>query len=246
MSPAAQKVVAVTGASRGIGSAIVAELANRGHVVGCLSRQGRGPEDRQVPGALVNLGCDVTDEVQVRDALAALVDQAGRLDALVNNAGLHLDGPSEAFATADFERVLTTNVTGTFMACREAYPHLVASGGGLIVNLGSFYEQLGVRLTAAYCVSKAAVGALTRSLAVEWAKEKIRVLDVAPGFIATELNTAYMQQESFRRFLERRIPTGGPGQPEEVARLIGVLIDEELPFLTGETITIDGGQSINQ
>jgi len=243
---AAQKVVAVTGASRGIGSCIAEALAQRGHVVGCLSRGGQGPEDRRVYGDLVNLTCDITDDGQIRDALAALVQKAGRLDGLVNNAGLYLDGPAQDFATEDFEQVLRTNVTGSFVACREAHPHLVANGGGVIINIGSFYEQLGVRLTAAYSASKAAIGALTRSLAVEWAGDNIRVLDVAPGFIATELNAGYMQQETFRRFLQRRIPTGGPGQPEEVGRLVALLIDAELPFLTGETIVMDGGQGINQ
>jgi NAD(P)-dependent dehydrogenase (short-subunit alcohol dehydrogenase family) len=240
------KIVAVTGASRGIGSAIVADLARRGHTVGCLSRKGIGPEDRQVDGKLINLACDLTDETQIREAIGELSRQAGRLDGLVNNGGVHMDGPSAEFPTADFDLLMRTNVTGTFVACREAYPHLVASGGGLIINIGSFYERLGVKLTAAYCASKAAVGALTRSLAVEWARDNIRVLDIAPGFIATDLNLEYMKQESFRRFLQRRIPTGAPGEPEEVARLIGILYDEDLPFLTGETIVIDGGQTINQ
>ena len=243
---AGRKVVAVTGASRGIGSCIVEELARRGHVVGCLSRKGVGPEDRTVEGELFHLACDMTDEAQVRAALAELAQRAGRLDGLVNNAGLHLEGPAQDYSAADFDLTMRTNVTGLFVACREAYPHLVAAGGGLIVNLGSFYERLGVKLNAAYCASKGAVGALTRSLAVEWARDGIRVLDVAPGFIATELNKTYMADEKFRRFLTRRIPVGGPGSPEEVARLIGVLYDEDLGFLTGETIYIDGGHSVNQ
>lgn len=243
---AGQKVIAVTGASRGIGSAIVEELARRGHVVGCLSRKGEGPEDRRIYGDLVNLACDLTVEDQIRDALEQLTERAGRLDTLVNNAGLHHEGASADYATSDFDLIMRTNVTGTFVACREAYPHLVAAGGGLIINIGSFYERLGVKTNAAYSASKAAIGALTRSLAVEWAKERIRVLDVAPGFVATDLNLEYMRHENFRRFLERRIPTGGASRPEEIARLVGVLCDEDLPSLTGETIYIDGAQTINQ
>lgn len=241
-----RKVIAVTGASRGIGSCIAEELAGRGHLVGCLTRKGAGPEDRKIEGDLVHLKADMTDDGALKAALGELAQTGGRLDGLVNNAALHTEAPSHAMPTADFDLVMRTNVTGAYVACREAYPHLVASGGGLIVNIGSFYERMGAKMNAAYNASKAALGALTRTLAVEWAPQKIRVIDLAPGFIATELNQAYMAQESFQRFLQRRVPTGGPGAPEEVARLIGVLYDTELPFLTGETIFMDGGHSINQ
>ncbi len=245
-----RQVIAVTGASRGIGSAIAAELAARGHLVGCLSRKGIGPEDRdygpEITDHFVNIACDLLDEASIRPALAALAAQGGAIDGLVNNAGLHLEGPSDGFPTADFARVLSTNVTGVFMMCREAYPHLTAAGGGLIVNMGSFFDKLGVKYTAAYCASKAAVGAMTRCLAVEWAKDRIRLVDVAPGFVATDLNKEHMERESFRKFLERAIPTGAPGEPAEIARLVGTLFDTDLPFLTGETIYIDGGQSVTQ
>lgn len=241
-----KKVVAVTGASRGIGSAIVADLARRGHTVGCLSRKGIGPEDREVEGRLVPLACDMDDDASIKQALADLADGAGGINGLVNNAGLHLEGRSAEVSTQDFERTMRTNVTGVFVACREVYPHLIAANGGLIVNIGSFFDRLGAKLNLAYVASKAAIGGITRSLAVEWAADNIRVLDVAPGFVATDLNLEYMQQESFRRFLQRRIPTGNLGPPEEIGRLVGMLYDEDLPFLTGETIYIDGGQSVNQ
>ena len=241
-----QKVIAVTGASRGIGSAIAEELLDRGHIVGCLSRKGLGSEDRVIKGNFLNFCCDLTIEKQIRGALTSLVEETGRLDGLINNAGLHLEGPSADFPTKDLELIMRTNVIGTFITCREAYPHLIANQGGLIINIGSFYENLGVKLTAAYSASKAAIGSLTRSLAVEWAQENIRVLNIAPGFIATDLNLQHMKNKNFRDFLKRRIPTGGPGNPDDIARLIGALFDEDLPFLTGETIVIDGGQSINQ
>jgi NAD(P)-dependent dehydrogenase (short-subunit alcohol dehydrogenase family) len=240
------KVIAVTGASRGIGSGLVAELAARGHTIGCLSRKGRGPEDREVPGKLINLVCDMGDEAQIVAALKALAKQAGRIDVLINNAGLHLEGVSADVPKADFELVLATNVTGTFLACREVYPHMIAQGGGLIINMGSFFDRLGAKRNLAYNCSKAALGALTRTLAVEWARDKIRVLNVAPGFVKTDLNADYMAQDSFQAFMRRRIPTGEASSVEEVARLIAMLVAEDLPSLTGETIVLDGGQSINQ
>ena len=240
------KVIAVTGANRGIGSGLVAELADRGHTIGCLSRKGRGPEDREVPGKLINLVCVMGDEAQIVAALKALAKQAGRIDVLINNAGLHLEGVSADVPKADFELVLTTNVTGTFLACREVYPHMIAQGGGLIINMGSFFDRLGAKRNLAYNCSKAALGALTRTLAVEWARDKIRVLNVARGFVKTDLNADYMAQDSFQAFMRRRIPTGEASSVEEVSRLIAMLVAEDLPSLTGETIVLDGGQSINQ
>ncbi|MDA1099848.1 MAG: SDR family NAD(P)-dependent oxidoreductase [Proteobacteria bacterium] len=240
------KVIAVTGASRGIGSGLVAELAARGHTIGCLSRKGQGPEDREVPGALINLVCDMEDETQIAAALGTLAEQAGRIDVLINNAGLHQEGVSADFPKADFARILATNITGPFLACREVYPHMAANGGGLIINIGSFFERLGVKRNLAYNCSKAALGALTRTLAVEWAPEKIRLIDVAPGFVLTDLNAKYVKSDSFQAFIRRRIPTGAASTVEEVARLVAMLVAEDLPNLTGETIFMDGGQGINQ
>ena len=243
-------VIAVTGASRGIGAAIALELARRGYRVGCLSRKGLGPEDREVPAALAarlsRHRLDVVDEARGRELLAELAAGEGGLIGLVNNAGAHLEAPSAECASADFAHVLAVNVTAVFTLCRDAYPHLVAAGGGTVVNLGSFFDKLGVRYSTAYCASKAGVGALTRCLAVEWAKRNIRVINVAPGFIATDLNKRHRANPNFNEFIRQRIPTGGPGEAEEVARLIGALFDAELSFLTGETIYIDGGQGISQ
>lgn len=236
------KAIVVTGANRGIGRAIAAELARRGHVVGCFSRSG---EDLGLPGA-VALPCDVTNEAQARAALADFVARAGRLDALVNNAGLYLERPSHECSTADFDLVLRTNVTGAFVMAREAYPHFLAGGGGLIVNIGSFFDRLGVRYAAAYSASKAAIASLTRSLAVEWAKRGIRVLNVAPGYVRTDLNASHMAKEQFRDFLRQRIPVGSPAEAEEVARFVALLFEDAFPHWTGDTITIDGGQAISQ
>lgn len=231
-----KRVIAVTGASRGIGAAIARELIARGFVVGSLTRQGVG-----IDGTLP-IPCDVTDEGSVKKAFAALAERAGRIDGLVNNAGIHLDGKSAELETRIFDQVMETNARAVFVACREAYPYL-AKAGGTIVNIGSFFDKLGVKRNLAYCASKAAVGAITRCLAVEWAPKKIRVLDVAPGYIETELNAEAMKGR-LRAFLESRVPTGGPGSVQDVARLVATLFAEDIPFLTGETLYVDGGQGI--
>ncbi len=240
--------IAVTGASRGIGAGIAIELARRGYTVGCLSRSAKGPEDVEVAPELaarmVNLRCDVTDEASIRAALSALRESAGAVGGIVNNAGIHFDGKSADFATDDFAEIMTTNATALFVACREVYPHLLANGGGMIVNIGSYFDKLGVKRNTAYCASKAAVGAITRCLAVEWAKDGITVLDVAPGYIATNLNREFLESEKVQAFLKSRIPVGRTSTPEEVARLVASLFDEKLSFLTGETIYFDGGQGM--
>ncbi|MCC7080460.1 MAG: SDR family oxidoreductase [Burkholderiales bacterium] len=244
----ASRAIAVTGASRGIGAAIALELARRGFKVGCLSRKGAGLETPPVPAELasrfINLGCDVTDEASARTALATFAVAAGGLHGLVNNAGIHLDGPSDRLQTQVFETVLKTNATAVFTTSREAYPHLVRSGGGIIVNIGSFYDKIGVKRNVAYCAAKAAVGAITRCLAVEWAGKGISVVDVAPGYIETDLNRNALTKNPMKDFLARRIPTGGPAAPDAIARMVAAIFSENVSFLTGETIYVDGGQGI--
>lgn len=233
-----KRAIAVTGASRGIGAAIALELARRGFTVGCLSRKGAGPEHMRC----IPLACDVTEVDSIRSAFAALAERAGGLGGLVNNAGIHLDGKSHELASGVFDEVMDTNARAVFVACREAYPHLEAAGG-TIVNIGSFFDKLGVKRNVAYCASKAAVGAITRCLAVEWAPKKIRVLNVAPGYIETELNAEALQGK-LRAFLETRVPTGGPGSVQDVARVVAMLFSEDVPFLTGDTLYLDGGQGM--
>lgn len=241
------KKIIVSGASRGIGAYIALELARRGHVVGCLSRKGTGPELLAVPpdlaGNLVMLKGDVVDAVALKSAFQSFNDKVGGIDGIVNNAGYHVEAPSDRQDLAEFEEVMHTNSTALFSACQQIYPHL-KDKGGLIVNMGSFFDKLGVRRNTAYCASKAAVGAITRCLAVEWASKGIRVMDVAPGYIATDLNKDILASEKVRTWLSQRIPVGGPASADSVATLVAMLFAEELPFLTGETIYLDGGQGM--
>lgn len=241
--------IAVTGSGRGIGAAIAIALARAGCTVGCLSRSGGLPGRDDLTPALatrmIAVHCDVDDEKSVKNALAAVSAQAGGLWGLVNNAGVHITGPSDHFATATYLQVMHTNAAAVFAASREAYPHLLANQGGIIINIGSFFDKLGVKRNLAYCASKAAVGAITRCLAVEWAPQGIRVVDVAPGYIETDLNRAAMSETSLREFLAKRIPGRKPGTADEVGDIVAMIATRDFGFLTGETIYLDGGQSIN-
>jgi NAD(P)-dependent dehydrogenase (short-subunit alcohol dehydrogenase family) len=230
--------VVVTGASKGIGAAIVVELERRGFTVFGLSRSGESP------GAN-GLVCDVTDEQAVRAAFAAIAER-GPIKGLVNNAGLHRGGPSQRLVTADFDAVMALNVTAVMACSREVYPYLETSGGGRIVNLGSFFDRMGVPHNLAYCASKAAVAAMTRCLAVEWARKGISVVNVAPGYVATDFNSDYLTRPEVKAWMAERVPwEGRPGTVDEVGRLVASLFVEDIPYLTGETIYMDGAHGIN-
>jgi NAD(P)-dependent dehydrogenase (short-subunit alcohol dehydrogenase family) len=232
--------VMVTGASSGIGAAIASELAARGFTVGCLSRRGTSPPGER----LLGFAADVTDENAAGRALAELLEKAGPLTGLVNAAGFTHESPSAELTTETLRSVLETNFVAAFAVSRLAYPHLKQGGGGLIVNIGSFFDHLGVAHNVPYAASKAALASMTRCLAVEWAKDGIRLLNVAPGYVLTDLNREYFSDPRRRESMERRIPVRRLGETDEVARLVASLYAESIGFLTGETIYIDGGQGM--
>jgi len=232
--------IAVTGAARGIGAAIARELARRGFTVGCLTRGARLPDGAEASARMIAVDCDVSDDVSIARALDELAARAGGLRGLVNNAGIHKEGPSDAIAMADYDALMAINARAVFVGCRAAFAHLRA-GGGTIVNIGSFFDKLGVPGNVAYCASKAAVGAITRCLAAEWGKHGIIVLDVAPGYVETDLNRDFMRSDKIQSWLRKRVPLGRAGTLDEVARLVGTLYQEPIAYLTGETIYIDGG-----
>lgn len=228
--------VIVTGASKGIGAAIATELDRRGFDVVCLSRSGIAPKGH-------GIACDMTDEDAVR---AAMVEVAARgaIGGLVNNAGMHIAGSIATLDTRDFDRTMALNATAVMVASREVYRHL-KDAGGIIVNIGSFFDRMGVPDNLSYCASKAAVAAMTRCMAVEWARDRIKVMNVAPGYIETDLNRGYLAREKVKGWMAQRIPTGAPGTVEDVSRLVAAMFAENIGYLTGETIYIDGAQGIN-
>lgn len=228
--------IIVTGASRGIGAAIATELESRGRAVIGLSRSGKS-------AAGIGMTCDVTDAAALRASFAAIAAD-GPVAGLVNNAGIALGSPSAELDTAEYEQVMATNATSVMVAAREIYPYLKA-GGGTILNIGSFFDKFGVPGNLAYCASKAAVGAITRCLAVEWAADGIRVLNLAPGYIETDLNRGFLDNDKVNRYLRKRIATGGAGSAAEVGRLAAALLGEDIPYFTGETIYLDGAHGIN-
>ncbi|MFG1285079.1 SDR family NAD(P)-dependent oxidoreductase [Xanthobacter autotrophicus] len=245
-----QGTVIVTGASRGIGASIALELARRGLTVAALSRSGAPPERAEAAGEevarrILSFACDVAHEGAMQEALARIRAETGSIGGLVNNAGIHREGRADSLTTADFEAVLQVNTTAVFAACRDVLPHMVENKRGIIVNIGSFFDRLGVRGSIAYCASKAAVAAMTRCMAAEWGRRGISVLNVAPGYILTDINRDFLESDPGRAQIMARSFVRRPGEPNEIARLVAALYSEDIPFLTGETIYVDGGHGIS-
>ena len=238
-------MIIVTGASRGIGAAIAEHLALAGYEVGCLSRSGALPDRAHVAQDVRSrwhaASADVTDAAALRSAIQQFA-KTHRLAGIVNNAGFHVGCRSADLPIAQWDEVMATNATSVVSGCQAIYPYLEGRGG-LIINIGSFYEKIGVKRNLAYCASKAAVGAITRVLAVEWATKGIRVLNVAPGYIVTDLNRDVMDGP-LRDYLAQRIPAGAPGTADDVARLVAGLYAIDVAYLTGETLYIDGAHGV--
>jgi 3-oxoacyl-[acyl-carrier protein] reductase len=244
-----ERVVLVTGASRGIGRAIALAMAAAGWAVGInyvtrrAAAEGVVGEIEAGAGAALALEADVADPRAVDAMFAALDHRFGRLDALVNNAGIgrRIDSLA-AIDDATWRRTLAVNLDGAFYCMRAAIPRLRAAGGGRIVNVASGAARTGGAIGAHYAASKAGLLALTAKAARELAPEGIAVNAVLPSVIETDMLPDIAADPEARERLRRQFPIGRFGRPDEVAAVVRFLVVDAPAYLTGETISLHGGR----
>jgi NAD(P)-dependent dehydrogenase (short-subunit alcohol dehydrogenase family) len=240
------KVALITGAASGIGRACAVRLASEGASLFLvdLAKQGleQSVEQCVAAGASVESApCDVAREEQVNDAVARCLDRFGRLDVLVNVAGILLLSHTHETTLAQWQKILDVNLTGTFLFCKAALPHLLSSGGN-IVNTASTSAINGMPYGAAYGASKGAVLALTRALAVEYGARGVRVNAICPGSIKTPMGSGgNLPKDVNWELLKRAMPLDKPRGPEVVASVVAMLASEDGVHINGESIRMDGG-----
>lgn len=241
--------ILVTGASRGIGFAMAKACAEHGARV-VLNGRDAGTLAEKVD-ALAAAGhdaegeaFDVTDEAAAIAALDRIVARHGRLHGLIANAGVQHRVPVLDFPTADFRRVVETNLTACFVLGREAAKRMVETGGGSIVNTVSMMGPVARPTVPAYIAAKEGLRALTRAMAVELGPRGVRVNAVAPGYVATEMNTALIENEQFNSWVVGRTPLGRWARPEEIAGAAVYLMSPAAAFVSGHVLSVDGAMSV--
>ena len=245
----AGRVALVTGAGRGIGRAIAVALGASGAAVACAARSreqvdSAAAEITAAGGRARALRLDVTRPEQIAAGVEETAAALGPVDVLVNNAGITLDKKTVEVTDEDWDAVLATNLTAMFRCARAVAPGMIRLERGKIINIGSMYGLIGVPRYAAYCASKAAVDGLTRSLAVEWARHGIQVNCLAPGYMNTDIPRAALADERTRALFLSKIPARRIGEPEEVGALAVYLASPASDFMTGQTVYLDGGQTM--
>jgi glucose 1-dehydrogenase len=252
------KNVLVTGGTSGIGQAVAVRFAEYGanvainylrapeeateteeRVRACLARvRQRGVRDVLVRG-------DVSKEEDVVAMLESAVDGLGGIDVLVNNAGIQISSPSHELSTSDFDKVLAVNLRGAFLCAREAVKRFLATGThGVVINVSSVHQLIPKPNFLAYSTSKGGMESLTQTLALEYARQGIRVNAIAPGATVTPINRAWIDDPVKRAMVESHIPVGRAGTADEMAGVTCFLASDDAAYITGQTIFVDGGLTL--
>jgi glucose 1-dehydrogenase len=249
----------ITGATSGIGQAIAIKLAQEGCNIAINYRSSPEPGEeteemalKKACGDIDNCGVksllvkgDVSEESDVVDMVNSVVDSFGSLDILINNAGIQTECPSHEVTTADFDKVLNVNLRGAFICARETIKHLLSQNiPGTIINISSVHEIIPRPSYLSYSISKGGMENLTKTLALEYAKQNIRVNGVAPGATVTPINDAWINDPEKKASVESHIPMNRAGTTEEMAAAVAFLASDDAAYITGQTLFVDGGLTL--
>ena len=235
-----EKVTIITGGASGIGKATAAEFLTEGADVVIADR-----DETRGSAVAEELGCefvstDVSEYEQVETLVDSTVEKHGRLDVMVNNAGVGSETSIQEMDLEEWHRVIRINLDGVMYGMKAALPHLDESNG-CIVNTASIYGLVGGKGAASYSAAKGGVVNLTQQVAIDYADEGVRVNSVCPGFVDTPMTEDLLKTERFYTFLEANTPMDRPAQPEEIAPVIAFLASEKASYMTGANVPVDGG-----
>jgi len=239
------RVALVTGASRGLGFAMAQALAQHGATVVINARDEIALAEAARKLNADHLAFDVADPKQAGAALAKIVATHRKLDILVNNAGIQHRRPLTEWEDADFDRVVAVNLSACFRLARDAAKLMLPNKYGRIINTGSVAAILGRPTIHAYVAAKAGLHGLTRSMAAEIGRHGITVNAIAPGYFATELNTALLEDKAFTSWVESRTPAGRWAKPDELGGAVVFLASEAASYVNGHVLAVDGGLSVS-
>lgn len=253
-APPAPSTILITGAANGIGWATASHLACLGWRVAILDLDGAQASQRaaELGPDHLGLGCDVSQEDSVRHAVEAAAAHFGRIDALINNAGIgEQAAPTLQQTAAGFNRLLSIHLGGAFLMSQAVAAHMLrqtpdARGNrGAILNTGSIASFVGIPARNAYSAAKAGLLGMTRAMAVEWGEQGIRVNAIAPGYVATALTLELQRKGALdMAAIQGRTPLGRLGDPEEIAAAAAFLVSPAASYITGATLSVDGGWAI--
>ncbi|MGB7999069.1 MAG: SDR family oxidoreductase [Anaerobacillus sp.] len=239
------KVAAITGATRGIGKSMVIALAEAGADIALLQRN---PEQLEIKEEIEALGrkcfiipCDLEDQNQVKAAIPNVINHFGKIDILINNAGIQRRSPSVDFLESDWDDVIDINLKAVWLLCQEAGRYMVPEGHGKIINLASLLSYQGGVTVPAYAAAKGGVAQLTKALSNEWAKHNVNVNAIVPGYIATDMNTAIIEDSTRNAQILDRIPADRWGDPEDFKGTILYLASDASNYVHGHLLAVDGG-----
>jgi glucose 1-dehydrogenase len=242
------KVAIITGAATGIGHAIAVRFAHEGasvvvDYVGSPTVPNRTEEEiRSFGGKTIALEADVSKADQVQSLIDDTVKTFGRIDIVINNAGIEKKAAFVDYPLEDLQKILAVNLIGPFLVSQLAARQMIKQGqGGRIINISSVHEDLPMPTNAAYCASKGGLRMLTRTISVELAKDKITVNNIGPGAVYTPIDADVEAKPEIEKFLMGEIPLNRWGAPEEIAGLAVYLASDEAAYVTGSTFFIDGG-----